>query len=222
MKSEYSSLTKFELTRILVPGFYFAVLVSMFIRIFISPLLVGDPTPGRVLLMFLLVTLVSGLTLYAKETPKRRRAFVENQPSAHLLQLSRSLAKVEPLTEDDARHLYFYILNNVMPGAIQEKIFLFGTIYYVMIQIRRTSFWFGIVALAGTIAFLSFQQPSAPELSAPLLFTALVWVVYGLNVRYNKADRKMQENYRDQIFWLDLHRDIVADLLKKRSHSSAK
>jgi hypothetical protein len=222
MKTEYSSLTKFELTRILVPGFYFTVLLTMFGNVFLDPLLPGHLTPGSVLLMFLLSTLVSGLTLYAKESPKRRKAFVENQPSTHLLQLSRSIPKVEPLTEEESRHLYFYILNNVMPAAIQEKIFLFGTIYYVMIQIRRTSFWFGVLALGFLIVLLSMQTQSAPELHTPLVFAAIVWIVYALNVRYNKADRKMQENYRDQIFWLTVHRDQVVEFVKKRGHLAAK
>ena len=221
MKTEYASLTRFELARILVPGFYVAVLLLWFIRVFGSPFIPMPANPGGLLLLFLLIVLVAGLTLYAKETPKRRKAFIENQPSSHLLQLSRSTPKVEPLTEEEARHLYFYILNNLMPAAIQEKIFLFGSIYSVMIQIRRTSFWFGILSAVSILLLLAAQQP-VQKLHNALINAAVVWCIYGLNVRYNKADRKMQENYRDQIFWLDLHRDAVAELLKRRPRPSHK
>jgi hypothetical protein len=34
-------------------------------------------------------------------------------------------------------------------------------------------------------------------------------------VKYNKADRKMQENYLDQIFWLRMNEDLLKDILKK-------
>jgi hypothetical protein len=48
-----------------------------------------------------------------------------------------------------------------------------------------------------------------------VLYTVGVWLVYLLNVRYNKADRKMQENYQDQIFWLQMNNDVVESTLRK-------
>ena len=37
-----------------------------------------------------------------------------------------------------------------------------------------------------------------------------------LNVRYNKADRKMQENFQDQIFWLEMNQSAVDELIVER------
>jgi len=34
-------------------------------------------------------------------------------------------------------------------------------------------------------------------------------------VKYNKADRKMQDNYQDQIFWLQMNEELIKDLFKK-------
>jgi hypothetical protein len=41
-------------------------------------------------------------------------------------------------------------------------------------------------------------------------------------VRYNKADRKMQENYKDQIYWLEVNNDLVETLLRKLRPSSSR
>jgi hypothetical protein len=58
------------------------------------------------------------------------------------------------------------------------------------------------------------------ELQHLLLFTFIVWLIYLLNVRYNKADRKMQENYQDQIYWLQMNNELVEQILRKRQPSS--
>ncbi|HEY4612070.1 MAG TPA: hypothetical protein VII11_03730, partial [Bacteroidota bacterium] len=112
-----------------------------------------------------------------------------------------------------ARQLYFYLLNNHMPAAFHEKIFFFGTIYHIMSSMRRTSFWF---ALLGTLAIAYEIANTTPliDMQAVLIFTLAVWLVYVLNVRYNKADRKMQENYQDQIFWLQMNNDLVETTLR--------
>jgi hypothetical protein len=46
-------------------------------------------------------------------------------------------------------------------------------------------------------------------------FCLLACLIYLLNVKYNKADRKMQENYQDQIFWLQMNGGIIKDLFQK-------
>jgi hypothetical protein len=46
-------------------------------------------------------------------------------------------------------------------------------------------------------------------------FCILIWLIYLLNVKYNKADRKMQENYQDQIFWLQMNEELIQDLFRK-------
>ncbi|MBI2618576.1 MAG: hypothetical protein HYW57_00670 [Ignavibacteriales bacterium] len=169
-------------------------------------------------LLFLGVMLVSGLTMYAKETPKRRKAFLQNQPSQYLSAKSRGMKDLPLLDDHEARRLYFFILNHYVPPAFHEKIFFFGTVYHIMVQIRRTSFWF---AVAGTVGI--FLQTAAgrmlSEQQGAIIFTVLVWVIYVLNIRYNKADRKMQENYQDQIFWMQMNNSLIERVLKKRQQN---
>jgi hypothetical protein len=160
------------------------------------------------------------LSLYAKESTKRRKAFLENQPSLWIKNKARSMSELAPLEDAEARRLYFYILNNHMPPVFHEKIFFFGTVYHIMIQIRRTSFWFALLS-AATFAFAISTGSSLPDLHAMTVFTIVVWFIYSLNVRYNKADRKMQENYQDQIYWLEMNSDLVETILRKRYSTSS-
>jgi hypothetical protein len=115
-----------------------------------------------------------------------------------------------PLDETNARRLYFYILNDLMPAGFQDKIFFFGMIYYVMISIRRASFWFTFIGIILLLVKFSATDHFFIEGIIPVAF---VGVIYVLNVRYNKADRKMQENFQDQIFWLTMNQELVDELI---------
>lgn len=212
--SSTTHFVSYEIIRITIPGLYFVFLCYLYAAAFDLSIFpfdtweIGIPT-------FLIGGILSGLTLYAKESPKRRKAFQSNQPSQFILERSRQVKDAAAMDEDEARKLYFYILNHYMPATAHEKIFFFGTIYHVMISFRRTSFGFGIVG----IMLLGVQFVTKSHLALlsaiPVL---LVWLVYALNVRYNKADRKMQENYQDQIFWLMMNTALVDDLISKRMH----
>jgi len=213
-QSNASSFGLYESIRILVPGFYFASLCTFFFFVFIFRYFPLSIENGYYIILFLFLMLVSGLTMYAKETTKRRRAFVENQPSAFLQDIARRHSETQMLNDAEARQLYFYILNHFMPSAFHEKVFFFGTVYHIMIQIRRTSFWFAILSLI----CLAVQTAAGTALfnqQGLISFCILIWLIYLLNVKYNKADRKMQENYQDQIFWLQMNEGLIQDLLKK-------
>ena len=216
-----SSFGTFESVRILVPGYYFATLLLVFYWSVLSRYFSYLALDGLSLfLVFVAVGMVAGLTLYAKESTKRRKAFQENQPSFYLKSKSRAMSGLRTLEENEARQLYFYILNNHMPPLFHEKIFFFGVVYHIMIQIRRTSFWFAILAAIALAIELSTGR-QLPELQSLVAFTLIVWVIYLLNVRYNKADRKMQENYQDQIYWLEMNNDLVESILRKRYSTEA-
>jgi len=217
-QSSGSSFGLYEAARILVPGFYFVSLCFLFFYAFVSRYFPIPVEQGYVVILFLFLVIVSGLTMYAKETTKRRRAFVENQPSAFLQDIARRHSATQMLSEAEARQLYFYILNHFIPSAFHEKVFFFGTVYHIMIQIRRTSFWFAILSLIG-IAVQTASGTALAEQQASIFFCILIWLIYQLNVKYNKADRKMQENYQDQIFWLQMNEDLMKDLFKKYEHS---
>ena len=216
--SNTSSFGLYEATRILVPGFYFASLCALFFCAFVSRYVPLSLDHGSFIILFLFLIIVSGLTMYAKETTKRRRAFIENQPSAFLQDIARRHSATQMLNEAEARQLYFYILNHFIPAAFHEKVFFFGTVYHIMIQIRRTSFWFAILSL---ICMTVQTAAGAPlmEQQGLISFCVLIWLIYLLNVKYNKADRKMQENYQDQIFWLQMNEDLILDLFKKYERS---
>ncbi|HEY6953455.1 MAG TPA: hypothetical protein VI758_13700 [Bacteroidota bacterium] len=210
----------YEGLRIVVPGFYFATVLLFFWWCFFPPAEMNTGHGTAFLLLFLFVTVVSGLTMYAKETAKRRKAFVENQPSNFLKERSKLLKNTELLDDQSARRLYFYLLNNHVPPAFHDKIFFFGTIYHIMILLRRTTFWFALAALAALLIRLATGHPLADQ--APgVVFVGTVWLIYLFNVRYNKADRKMQENYQDQIFWLEMNHELVETTIRQYSKSRA-
>ena len=213
MDNSSTRFSTFEIFRILVPGSYFiflATALSIGFDITLRPFFTlefGIP-------FFLLGSIVAGLSFYSKETPKKRKAFQSNQPSLYILDRSRTISSANPLTEDEARRLYFYILNHLMPVTVHDKIFFFGMIYHIMINIRRTSFWFGVLGILALIVQIALvQQATIPAVSV----VAFIWIVYAMNVRHNKADRKMQENYQDQIFWLEMNTEIVDGLIRQRT-----
>jgi hypothetical protein len=222
MNQSTSSFGAYEAARIVVPGYYFASLLMCFTWILATAFDRQVQIDGmELLLLFAGVGLIAGLTLYAKESTKRRKAFQENQPSLYLKTKARSMTDLPVMEETVARQLYFYILNNYIPAIFHEKIFYFGTIYHIMIQIRRTSLWFAVLATLTTIA-RAISSPSGEATTLLALFATVVWLVYILNVRYNKADRKMQENYRDQIFWLEMNDELVESLLRKPRPSTSR
>ena len=217
MNNSSSSFGMYEAFRIIVPGYYFAALL-MCLAWAVAGALGDIPSVEgtRLFLLFVAVGLIAGLTLYAKESTKRRKAFQENQPSQYLKTKARAIADIPVMEESDAQQLYFFILNNHIPSIFHEKIFFFGTIYHIMIQIRRTSLWFAVLATLTAGAMLASGLAIA-TVSGVLVFAAVVWFLYLLNVRYNKADRKMQENYRDQICWLEMNSDLVEAIIRKRT-----
>lgn len=216
MNQSSSSFGAYEAFRIIVPGYYFAALLLCLVWAVSDALGQCVSIDGmRLVLVFVGVGLIAGLTLYAKESTKRRKAFQENQPSLYLKTKARAMAEIPVMEESDARQLYFFILNNHIPSVFHEKIFFFGTIYHIMIQVRRTSLWFAVLAtlIAGAMVL---QGVAFQAFGGLLVFAAIAWLLYLLNVRYNKADRKMQENYRDQIYWLEMNNDLVETVIRKR------
>lgn len=206
--TQTSSFGMYEASRILVPGFYFASLAFMLYYFFVSRYLLLTTYTAFGILVFLFLVLVSGLTMYAKESTKRRQAFLKNQPSSYLQDIIRRFPGDIVLNESEARQLYFYILNHHFPSAFHDKIFFFGTVYHIMNQIRRTSLWFTMLS-ALCLVFQVAASIQLEEQRGLICFFLLVVFIYLLNVKYNKADRKMQENYQDQIFWLQMNPDVV-------------
>lgn len=209
-----SGFALYESVRIIIPGLYFVSLTFLLYWSFFCNFLPSHLSGFPLWLLFFLTALVIGLTMYAKETPKRRKAFQDNQPSRYLSSKAKSMKDIPLLNNEEAKQIYFFLLNNHMPTTFHEKVFFFGTIYHIMIQVRRTSFWFALLAILLIASQFVFALEA--HLYKDLLVFALgVWIVYLLNVQYNKADRKMQENYSDQIFWLRMNNRLVEEILRR-------
>ena len=216
-QSSPSRFATFELIRILLPGFYFMSLVFIFVYCFEIRFLFIENS-FIALLLFAVGSITSGLSFYSKENPRKRKAFQSNQPSIFILERSRKIASQSPLSEEEARRLYFYIMNHEMNTTVHDKIFFFGMIYQNMINIRRTSFWFGLIGLAGVIIHTVMNGNLTPLSIIPVTFASFVYL---MNVRYDKADKKMQENYADQLFWLEMHIDTLDSIILKRTQQQA-
>ena len=216
MTNSASSFGAYETARICVPGYYFATLLLCYLWALGQAANIPFVLDGiGLFVLFIGAGLIAGVTLYAKESTKKRKAFQENQPSLYLKTKARAMSDVPVMEETDARQLYFYILNNHVPSLFHEKVFFFGTMYHIMIQIRRSSLWFGVLSLV-SLGGLAAYSVSPGALQTLIVFTVLSWLLYLLNVRYNKADRKMQENYQDQIYWLEMNNDLVESVIRKR------
>ena len=205
----------YETARVIVPGLTFALLSALYAWSFLESRLAGPWPVGAQIAAFVFAVLASGLTMYSRETPKRRRAFQTNQPSSHLQQVARGLKGAEALSDAEARQLYFHILNHYLPPLAHDKIFFFGTVYHIMVHVRRTTFWFGLLTALSLVWHLS-SGGTLSEVQGLVLLCLTVWTVYALNIGSNKADRNMQESYHDQILWMENNRPAIEKLLRSR------
>ena len=144
-KEQLTHFAKYEFVRIIVPGLYFIFLMILFSEVFEIYLFPFSKTQLLYPLLFI-GGIVSGLTLYALESSKKRKAFQTNQPSLYIIERSRIITPNFPLTETEAQRLYYYILNNSVPPILHEKIFTFGILFHVLSNIRRITLWFAVIA----------------------------------------------------------------------------
>ena len=177
MKNSSSNFFLYELLRILIPGFYCIFIIYVYDILFAIPIFPFS-IPEMGFAAFFIGGIIAGLSLYALESSKKRKAFQDNQPSQYLLERSRILNISPVLSEDDARRLYYYILNHYMPFAVHDKIFFFGMVYHIMTSIRRTSFWFGILGIIGIIICAFMQH----DIFSSVIIVLLLWLIYGIQM----------------------------------------
>ncbi|MBE0557687.1 MAG: hypothetical protein IH628_10690 [Proteobacteria bacterium] len=214
------SFGRYEAIRIFVPAVYGALLFLMFLWTYFANALGAELSTGQSLVLFAFVVLILAMSLYGKEVPKRRRAFSTNQPSFYLSTRARTMREMPLLSDDEARRVYFYILNTFVPDSFHEKIFFFGAVYTILITMRRITLWSAVFGTVVVIAeFLGGSVLTAQH--ALVLLTSVLWLAYALAVFYNKAERKMQENYQDQIFWLQMNDAVVEEVLRKAKSVSS-
>ena len=213
------SYGRYEAIRVFVPALYLALLLLLFFWAYLGKALATGLTTGQAIALYAFVTFVAAMSLYGKEVPKRRRAFATNQPSFYLSTRARTMKNMPLLSDDEARRAYFYILNTYVPDAFHDKIFFFGTVYTVLITMRRITLWFAVLGLLAVLDEYASGGVLALEQGLLLLTTSL-WLVYALAVYYNKAERKMQENYQDQIFWLQMNDQVVQEVLERTKSAS--
>ena len=214
------SYGRYEAIRVFVPAVYLGLLVLMFSWTTFTRTLSIDLSAGQGIVLFTFVVLIAAMSLYGKELPKRRRAFSTNQPSFYLSTRARTMKDMPLLSDEEARRVYFYLLNTYVPDAFHEKIFFFGAVYTVLITMRRITLWFAAFGTAVAIAQRSGLTTLA-DMHGLAVLRVILWLVYALAVYYNKAERKMQENYQDQIFWLQMNDEVVQDVLRRAKEISA-
>jgi hypothetical protein len=207
-----SSFGVYEGLRILIPGFY-CLTLAWFYGIVVFNIDIFLPGSNASPLLILISGSVAGLLLYATEGSKRRRAFRENQPSQHILELSRTLNVTPPIDEQEAQRLYFFILNSYMPASFHQRIFFFGMVFHILTTIRRVTLFFTLAACAALGFFAVMQQPGKITQSLIVMILSLGFI-YLVNARFNKADKKMQENYQDQIQWLTMNQRLVLFIIQ--------
>ncbi|MCX7983285.1 MAG: hypothetical protein N3A63_00025 [Bacteroidetes bacterium] len=221
-----SSFILNECVRVLAPGFFFSSFLFLYLKIFFignQPVFFSEVSQ---IMFFFFSLCISGVLLYILESPKRRKAFLKNQPSHYIKMLSQTSSAINPLTDEEATKLYFYILNTLIPERFHEKIIFFGSVYFVIIQLRRIALWFGAIAAFTLLIQHLFYGIYFPPVQKTL-FMLLTWWIYYLTVRYNKAERKIQEIYDDQIIWLQMNSNTISRLLyqfkqiKGSSHEQA-
>lgn len=209
-KNQQTFFSKYEFIKIILPGTYFIFLMILTTEIF-DIYFFPFSEYQFIWPLILLGGTVVGLTLYSLDGSKKRRAFQLNQPSLYIQSRCKNILPNNPITEYEAEQLYFYLLNNFIPSVLHDKIFTFGMIFYVINTIRRITLWFCI----GSIILIGFSFDSIfGFFSYKGFFVALLWVVYFINSTYNKADRKMQQNYEAQIMWLQMNHSIIDTTLK--------
>lgn len=213
------SYGRYEAVRVFVPALYLALLLLLFYWAYLDKAFATGLTTGQAIGLYVFTALVAAMSLYGKEVPKRRKAFVTNQPSFYLSTRARTMKNMPLLSDDEARRAYFYILNTYVPDAFHDKIFFFGSVYTVLITMRRITLWFVGLGLLAVLAEFFSGGVLALEQGLLLLTTSL-WLVYALAVYYNKAERKLQENYQDQIFWLQMNDQVVQEVLEKTKSAS--
>ena len=205
-----SSFSKFEIIKILIPGFYFIFLAILFTEIF-NFYLFPFSEQQFILPLILLWGTVVGLTIYSLGGSKKRKAFQINQPSIYISNRCKKISPNSLITESEAEQVYYYILNNFVPSIMHEKIFTFGMLFYVLNSIRRITLWF---AISSTLFFAFTNESIFDFFSYKGFFIALLWTVYSLNSQFNKADEKMQDNYSAQILWMQLNSATVDAVIK--------
>ena len=202
----------YEGLRILLPGFYCVTLAWLYgiVAFDLDFFFTGSSVSS---LLILISGSVAGLLLYATEGSKRRKAFRENQPSQHILELSRTVNVTPPIDEQEAQRLYFFILNSYMPVSFHQRIFFFGMVFHVLTTIRRVTLFYALSGCAILGIFVALGRPEnvTTSLIGMILFLGFVYLV---NARFNKADRKMQENYLDQIEWLTMNQRLVLYIIQ--------
>jgi hypothetical protein len=221
-----------ETLRIIVPGYYLLAALSLYLHV-ISPKLLVEGFPGS--FVAIVAGLILGLILYSFNHPNRRDAYKRGLPSAELIKRSKALATtdVPALNEDQARQLYFYILNNFMPQTFHEVVMVKGALYYCITYLREISASLALLGLlTAAVAYIHhcFQGVWAWSwcgfdyfvngwrICGMLFYTIAQFVIYiclsyHSPAKENRADAMLHGIYDDQIKWMEMNSFLVDDLI---------
>lgn len=174
----------YETLRILVPGWFVAAFLNAGTRLAFGATPVDLPADVAAFTQLLEnplanlgVALVAGLLLYAMDLPTKAGVYLVGDPDNGKEPPSRHLRRM--LTNDELKDrslsLYFLLQDEFMHQATHRKVYLFGSLYRIFVDLR-------VLAAISLVAFVIVGSSSAPIRQVPfaptawLLLLAAVWL----------------------------------------------
>lgn len=222
-----------ETLRVIVPGYYLLAALSVYFHVICSkPLAESFPDS----FVAIVAGLILGLILYSFNRPNRRDAYNRGLPSAELIERSKTLRGATALDKDQAKQLYFYILNNFMPQTFHEVVMVKGALYYCITYVREISASLAFLGLlTAAVAYIHHCVRGAWAWSwcgfdffgtgwrvcGILLYTIIQIVIcfclgYHSSKKENRADAMLRGIYDDQIKWIRMNALLVDDLITRQ------
>jgi hypothetical protein len=219
-----------ETLRIIVPGYYLLAALSLYLHV-ICPKLLAESFPGS--FVAIVAGLILGLILYSFNHPNRRDAYKRGLPSAELMKRSKTLKGATALDKNQAKQLYFYILNNFMPQTFHEVVMVKGALYYCITYVREISASLALLGLltaavayihhcfhgvwawswCGFDFFVNGWRICGMLLYIVVQFVTYVCLWYHSPNEENRADAMLHGIYDDQIKWMEMNSPLVNDLI---------
>jgi len=207
----------FETFRILIPGYIAALCASWYIRLFIPSVTAYLESSKLSAVTFAGFGLVAGLILYLHYIPHDTKSYRESQPSQYLLERAQQLGV--GMTAEEAKEIYFYLLNNYFPESFRERIFYYGNVYRVAQKTWLISIAFAVLAASTQICYCLLRSPNL-HWKQQLVFLGILLLSFFL--LFWRAEKHAIQILKGQIKWLQMRDKLVSSLLTNPVDKHAK
>jgi hypothetical protein len=185
-----SGLTFYETLRILVPGSIAVFLLDVTLRVGfgtnplrpdggVRPIVSVLESP----IASLIAALILGMLLYLVDLPSRTRLFTEGDPARQRRLPSDTLATHlagTPWSQYPVNlGLYFLVSDKYLPAEFHRRVYLFGSLYRVFVDLRALSILTVVVGVASSAAVGAQATGFDPTLPLNSRATAAVLAVVG-------------------------------------------